>query len=67
MDDTELLTALASNCQKIDDRLSLMEEILSGAIVIPGKWMPYIVIGGVVLVFILCFTFAFCFWTIRPL
>ena len=67
MNEDEIIAALASNIQRHNDRLDVMESVFKDSIVIPGCKIPPILLSIAVIVLMLCMTFAFCFWMIRPL
>ena len=57
----EIVATLASGYQSQHDRLNCVEEIFSESIIVPGKWIIPILVSLVLIVFMLCVTFGYCF------
>lgn len=61
-DQNEILAALAVGYQRVDDRQTVIEELLKESIIIPGSKVNNILLCTVLIVILLCLTFCFVWY-----
>ena len=63
----EILAALATGYQKLDDRQAVIEDVFRDSLIIPGSKLHAILSTLIIIILSVCITFAFAFWLIRPI
>ena len=58
----EILATLAAGYQKVDDRQTVIEELLKESIIIPGSKVNNILLSSVLVAVLLCLTFCFVWY-----
>lgn len=61
-DQNEILATLAVGYQKVDDRQTVIEELLKESIIIPGSKVNNILLCSTLIVVLLCLTFCFVWY-----
>lgn len=59
----EILAALATGYQKLDDRQAVIEDVFRDSLIVPGSKVNAILLTLIVFIAAVCFIF----WLIRPI